>query len=428
MALRISPSPVNPGGGVGGGGARKSQSRWNSSSSSSSSVSVAAAPPTVSCCSLKHHQQQQRRRRKSGANFASTPAAPLHAAEELASRLGLEMAVEGLERLFRQRSFGDRPPRWGGNDDDDDGVMVMRRMRRGGRRPGCAWRTRGRGGRTARRRRRRASRARRRTSRARTWRRRSRRWRRGRPSARWCRWRTPWTGPSRATWTCCSATRPSASPASSSSPSTTACCPTPRPAPRPSAASSATRRPWPTAAPPSAPSASPPRRPLRRRGRRLLARGALPPDTAVVGSRAAAREFGLRLLRPNLQDRPGNVNRFLQLALLGPHHHPAAININNNNHHNQKNKKTTVAFALRNGPSELFRAMWILESRGVSVTRVDHRPNRSSPVRIVPPRTGGARPCTWTTCSCSTWRGPTPTWPRRSPGWTRSPRAPARPR
>lgn len=141
---------------------------------------------------------------------------------------------------------------------------------------------------------------------------------------------------------------------------------------------------------------SPEEAPCAAEAARLLARGALPPDTAVVGSRAAAREFGLRLLRPNLQDRPGNVNRFLQLALLGPHHHHPAININNNNHHNhhnhqkkrKKNKKTTVAFALRNGPSELFRAMWILESRGVSVTRVDHRPNRSSPVRVVPAEDG----------------------------------------
>ncbi|XP_072996740.1 arogenate dehydratase 3-like [Typha latifolia] len=94
-------------------------------------------------------------------------------------------------------------------------------------------------------------------------------------------------------------------------------------------------------------------------------------DTAVIGSRMAAREFGLRVLEENLQDQAENVNRFLQLAL-GPTPPPIT-----------GREKTTLALSLLNGPSDLFLAMRILESRGVKVTRVDHRPNRSNPVRVV---------------------------------------------
>ncbi|XP_008798677.2 arogenate dehydratase/prephenate dehydratase 2, chloroplastic-like [Phoenix dactylifera] len=105
---------------------------------------------------------------------------------------------------------------------------------------------------------------------------------------------------------------------------------------------------------------------------RLVAEGRIS-DTAVIGSRIAAREFGLQVLEENFQDQGpggGNVTRFLQLAL-------GATTTGT------VTGKTTVAFSLPSGPSDLFRAMWAFESRGVRVARVDHRPNRSSPVRVV---------------------------------------------
>lgn len=100
-------------------------------------------------------------------------------------------------------------------------------------------------------------------------------------------------------------------------------------------------------------------------------------DTAVIGSQIAAREFGLRILENNLQDLCGNFNRFLQLGLAGS---TGAVVAEPN--HGDHNNKTTVAFSLERGVSDLFRAMWIFESRGVRITRVDHRPNRSNPVRV----------------------------------------------
>lgn len=108
---------------------------------------------------------------------------------------------------------------------------------------------------------------------------------------------------------------------------------------------------------------------------RALAEGQLGAGTAVVGSRAAAQEFGLVVLRENLQDPAGggNYTRFLQLALKSTRHQLASVG----------RRKATVAFALERGPSELFRAMWAFESRGLAVTRVDHRPNRENPVRFV---------------------------------------------
>lgn len=127
---------------------------------------------------------------------------------------------------------------------------------------------------------------------------------------------------------------------------------------------------------------------------RSLADGRLPAGTAVIGSRAAAEEFGLVVVEENLQEGSagaaagGNFTRFLQLALRPPassqrRGHLAAAAAGGGGR-----KKATVAFALERGPSELYRAIWAFESRGLSVTRVDHRPNRSNPVRVLD-RPGG---------------------------------------
>ncbi|WOL09589.1 hypothetical protein Cni_G18342 [Canna indica] len=100
-------------------------------------------------------------------------------------------------------------------------------------------------------------------------------------------------------------------------------------------------------------------------------------DTAVIGSRIASREFGLRVLKPNFQDHQvgGNFNRFLQLGLDAGG--GQGISSASSAH------KTTVAFTLDGGATDLFRAMSIFESRGVNVLRVDHRPNRAKPLRVV---------------------------------------------
>lgn len=109
---------------------------------------------------------------------------------------------------------------------------------------------------------------------------------------------------------------------------------------------------------------------------RALAEGGVDPGTAVIGSRVAAQEFGLAVAEENLQGPTclggGNFTRFLQLALRsqGDRHRAAA-----------GRRKATVAFSLEEGPSDLHQAMRAFENHGLTVIRVDHRPNRSSPLR-----------------------------------------------
>ncbi|KAL5981768.1 hypothetical protein ACLOJK_015831 [Asimina triloba] len=103
-------------------------------------------------------------------------------------------------------------------------------------------------------------------------------------------------------------------------------------------------------------------------------------DTAVIGSKIASREFGLQLLEQNFQDPYGNFNRFLHLGL----EYPAVLK----GTEHSKGWKTTIAFSLNKGVSDLFWVLWQFESRKVNVLRVDHRPNRASPVRVVEKETG----------------------------------------
>ncbi|KAI0504480.1 hypothetical protein KFK09_015432 [Dendrobium nobile] len=100
-------------------------------------------------------------------------------------------------------------------------------------------------------------------------------------------------------------------------------------------------------------------------------------DTAVIGSRIAAKEFGLRIMEQSFHDEGGNYNRFLQLG------------VGDGPIHCGEKRKTTVAFSLEKGVSGLFRALWVFESRGIRVTKVDHRPNRANPVRLVSRDGGG---------------------------------------
>lgn len=101
-------------------------------------------------------------------------------------------------------------------------------------------------------------------------------------------------------------------------------------------------------------------------------------DTAVIGSRIAAKEFGLRVLECNFQDLEVNYNRYLQLG----------FGLDSGCWEGTVTKKTTVAFSLDNGASDLFRAMCVFEAGGIKVTRVEQRPNKKNPVRVVEKENG----------------------------------------
>lgn len=85
--------------------------------------------------------------------------------------------------------------------------------------------------------------------------------------------------------------------------------------------------------------------------------------TAIVASSKAAHAFGLRIVSDGIQDDARNVTRFLQLArepITPPSPHLRS--------------KTTVAFTLKNGPSDLCKAMSSFALSGIKVTNLESRP------------------------------------------------------
>lgn len=85
-------------------------------------------------------------------------------------------------------------------------------------------------------------------------------------------------------------------------------------------------------------------------------------DTAVIASSKAAHVFGLQILAHGIQDDAQNITRFLQLARDPLPCTPSLP------------CKTTVAFALRNGPNDLCKAMAAFALRDIRVTNLESRP------------------------------------------------------
>ncbi|XP_057831425.1 arogenate dehydratase 2 [Cryptomeria japonica] len=92
-------------------------------------------------------------------------------------------------------------------------------------------------------------------------------------------------------------------------------------------------------------------------------------DVAVICSGVAARELGLRVLEPAMQDDDDNCTRFLVLAKNLPVASEAA----------GTTSKTTVAFSVET--ASLFKAVDIFERRGLRVVKIESRPRREKPMR-----------------------------------------------
>ncbi|CAA6663690.1 unnamed protein product [Spirodela intermedia] len=120
-------------------------------------------------------------------------------------------------------------------------------------------------------------------------------------------------------------------------------------------------------------------------------------SVAALPPRSSAWLLRRRTCRAGLFSVAANYTRFLQLALRsqGDRHRAAA-----------GRRKATVAFSLEEGPSALHRAMRAFESHGLTVTRVDHRPN----ARALSGRQSGPehRRSSSTTSSSWTWRMTSP--------------------